>query len=686
MAAFLSNFKIGIKLQAAFGLVALLYVGAIASIFAGQAKVSQLDSLISDQLLPARSAIKDAKSTFWKLDDAGAYVTLDHSAAGGRKFRIAYDAAQVELAARIVTASALARSDEQRRAISAYRASLAQYLAGNVKAFALKDAGHLVDAQSAYVAVFPEDVDASLDAYLNDTKAQISAAEAESARVEAASRLLGIALSAGALLLGFLIVSLLSRSISRALGTTTDALDGIVAQEVTAFTQAIDRLAQGDLSAKFAAHREPLPVRGKDEIAALVTTYNALAASLERMATQYTAAIGSMSTLISGVASASHSLAAASDEASAAANASTTAVAQIAEAIDLVSRGAADQAGQISDTATAIEELSRTAEQIALVASNQAESIAVTTTAIAKLDGGIGALSSQGNVLTGSARDASSEAIAGNAAVAETAATITALKDATAKAAAAMVSLEQRSSQVGEIVETIEDIADQTNLLALNAAIEAARAGEHGRGFAVVADEVRKLAERSSLATREISSILGDVKKETVAAAAAMRQSSKTMDEGIAVSDRASRSLESVRTAIATTSGVAEKLAGQALEMRDASTRVTTSMADASAAVDENSAAAAQMRATTEHITQVMLPIAATASSNATAAGEAALLTRHLAGGIAEIDTTARSLRDQAEQLRNMVANFTVDESSPSVKAQSRLAAVTGDRAFSLKR
>ena len=179
-----------------------------------------------------------------------------------------------------------------------------------------------------------------------------------------------------------------------------------------------------------------------------------------------------------------------------------------------------------------------------------------------------------------------------------------------------------------------------------------------------MADEVRKLAERSSTATKEISKILSAIKRETIAAAHAMRTSSDAMDSGIAVSQRASRSLESVGRAIATTSSVAESLAGQAREMQDASMRVTENMASASAAVEENAAAAAEMRSTADLVTNAMLPVAATASQNAATAQEAALSTRQLALGIAEIDSTARALRDQAEQLEGLVAKFIFEESS----------------------
>jgi len=199
-----------------------------------------------------------------------------------------------------------------------------------------------------------------------------------------------------------------------------------------------------------------------------------------------------------------------------------------------------------------------------------------------------------------SSRQGSKLAIEGVSVVQETVAGMNRLADKVKQAAATVERLGTRSEQIGEIVGTIEDIADQTNLLALNAAIEAARAGEQGRGFAVVADEVRALAERTTRATKEIGEMIRAVQLETKGAVASMDEGVHEVERGTSDAVRSGEALENIRCQIDSVSDQISQIATAAEQQMATTNEITgniqqiTEVVQLSASSSHNSADAAR--------------------------------------------------------------------------------------------
>ncbi len=196
--------------------------------------------------------------------------------------------------------------------------------------------------------------------------------------------------------------------------------------------------------------------------------------------------------------------------------------------------------------ASASEELSSSATQQAQSAETQKSQASQVAVAMQEMSATVHEVSENSNRAAEASRQAADTAREGGIIVEDSLAKMRAIAESVSATAQKVEELGKSSDQIGRIIGVIDDIADQTNLLALNAAIEAARAGEQGRGFAVVADEVRKLAERTTSATKEVAHMVQNIQNETKTAVSAMHQGTEEVKAGVQTTTKAGDSLKRI--------------------------------------------------------------------------------------------------------------------------------------------
>ena len=196
--------------------------------------------------------------------------------------------------------------------------------------------------------------------------------------------------------------------------------------------------------------------------------------------------------------------------------------------------------------ASAAQETQATALHLTDASEHQAQQITEVSSAITQMAGSIEEVSNNASQSSEVAKQSVSLAAQGNAAVKKAIYGMDTIREQIQETSKRIKRLGESSQQIGDIVELINDIAEQTNILSLNAAIQAAMAGEAGRGFAVVADEVQRLAERSSNATRQIDALVKTIQSDTSEAISSMEQSTSEVVAGAKLSQDAGTSLEQI--------------------------------------------------------------------------------------------------------------------------------------------
>jgi methyl-accepting chemotaxis protein len=223
---------------------------------------------------------------------------------------------------------------------------------------------------------------------------------------------------------------------------------------------------------------------------------------------------------------------------------------QLSTNADGVVRAAEGQDARVIQSASAVEEMTMTAGE---VARNSTEAARI-------------------------AQETAETAQTGHHTMKQTVVGMEEVSQAVIQAATIISKLGRSSDQIGEIVRVIEDIADQTNLLALNAAIEAARAGEQGRGFAVVADEVRKLAERTTKATKEIGDMIRQIQQDTKNAVLSMNQGTTQVGHGVELANKTGEALSKIHSMVSATAEMIQQIANAAEEQSMATRQIASDL------------------------------------------------------------------------------------------------------------